>query len=90
MAHLRKDRLIGSIAAHFFLILGAAFILLPFVWMLLTSIRPASEVFTAGFNPIPSRFAAGTNYSEALTKKLHAFITARTPSSAAARAKPWM
>ncbi len=68
MAHLRKDRLIGSVAAHFFLILGAIFILLPFVWMLLTSIRPASEVFTAGFNPIPSRFAGGTNYSEALTK----------------------
>jgi multiple sugar transport system permease protein len=68
MAYLRKDRLIGSIAAHFFLILGAVFILLPFVWMLLTSIRPASEVFTAGFNPIPSSFAGGTNYSEALTK----------------------
>lgn len=68
MAHLRKDRLIGSIAAHFFLILGAVFILLPFVWMLLTSIRPASEVFTAGFNPIPSSFAGVTNYSEALTK----------------------
>jgi multiple sugar transport system permease protein len=68
MAHLRKDRVIGSITAHFFLILGAAFMLLPFVWMLLTSIRPASEVFTAGFNPIPSSFAGGTNYSEALTK----------------------
>lgn len=68
MAHLRKDRLIGAIAAHFFLILGAIFILLPFVWMLLTSIRPASEVFTAGFNPIPSSFAAGANYSQALTK----------------------
>lgn len=68
MAQVRKDRLIGSIAAHFILILGAAFILLPFVWMLLTSIRPASEVFTAGFNPIPSSFAGVTNYSEALTK----------------------
>jgi multiple sugar transport system permease protein len=54
--------------SHAFLLLGAAFILLPFVWMLLTSIRPASEVFTAGFNPIPSRLAAGINYSEALTK----------------------
>ncbi len=67
-APLRTDRLIGSVVAHVFLILGAAFILLPFVWMLLTSIRPASEVFTAGFNPIPSGFAGGTNYSEALTK----------------------
>lgn len=68
MAYLRKDRLIASLTAHFFLILGAAFMLLPFVWMLLTSIRPASEVFTAGFNPIPSSFAGVTNYSEALTK----------------------
>jgi multiple sugar transport system permease protein len=64
----RTDRLIGSLVAHFFLILGAIFILLPFIWMLLTSIRPASEVFTAGFNPIPSSFAGVTNYSEALTK----------------------
>lgn len=64
----RTDRLVASLTAHFFLILGAAFILLPFVWMLLTSIRPASEVFTAGFNPIPSAFAGVENYSEALTK----------------------
>jgi len=71
MAHVpkrRTDRLIGSLAAHFFLLVGAAFILLPFVWMLLTSVRPASEVFTAGFNPIPTSFAAVQNYSEALTK----------------------
>jgi len=67
-ATLRTDRLIGSAVSHAFLLLGAAFILLPFVWMLLTSIRPASEVFTAGFNPIPSRLAAGINYSEALSK----------------------
>ncbi|MGF1575812.1 MAG: carbohydrate ABC transporter permease [Cyanophyceae cyanobacterium] len=67
-ATLRTDRLIGSVVSHFFLLLGAAFILLPFLWMLLTSIRPASEVFTAGFNPIPSSFAGGTNYSQALTK----------------------
>lgn len=64
----RTDRLVASLTAHFFLILGAAFILLPFVWMLLTSIRPASEVFTAGFNPIPSSFAGVQNYTEALTK----------------------
>jgi multiple sugar transport system permease protein len=68
MSKIRRDLVIGALSAHFILILGAAFMLLPFVWMLLTSIRPASEVFTAGFNPIPSAFAGGTNYSEALTK----------------------
>lgn len=62
------DRIIGASVAHLILIIGAIFILLPFVWMILTSLRPASEVFTAGFNPIPSRFAAVENYSEALTK----------------------
>jgi multiple sugar transport system permease protein len=65
---LRIDRIIGATVAHSILIGGALFILLPFVWMILTSIRPASEVFTAGFSPIPSRFAGVENYSQALTR----------------------
>jgi multiple sugar transport system permease protein len=66
-AALRADRLLRALAAHAILMTGAAVMLLPFVWMLLTSIRPADEVFTAGFDPIPSRFAGVENYRQALT-----------------------
>lgn len=37
------------------LILGAAFILLPFIWMILTSVKPASEVLKMPPQWIPSR-----------------------------------
>jgi multiple sugar transport system permease protein len=52
---------------HAALIAGAVFILLPFVWMLLTSIKPPSEIFDAGFSLWPKRLAASENYTFALT-----------------------
>jgi multiple sugar transport system permease protein len=57
--------LIPRLLAHAVLLLGAVVMLAPFVWMLLTSIRPAEEVFGAVFNPIPGRFAAPENYARA-------------------------
>lgn len=60
--------LIPRLLAHAVLMLGAVVMLAPFVWMLLTSIRPAEEVFGAVFNPIPGRFAAPENYARALTE----------------------
>jgi multiple sugar transport system permease protein len=57
--------LIPRLLAHAALLLGAVVMLAPFVWMLLTSIRPAEEVFGAVFNPIPGRFAAPENYARA-------------------------
>jgi multiple sugar transport system permease protein len=59
-------RILSRIAAHLVLLTGAIVMLAPFVWMLLTSIRPAEEVFGAVFNPIPGRFAAVENYAHAL------------------------
>ena len=61
-----KRRLIPRLLAHAVLLGGAVVMLAPFVWMLLTSIRPAEEVFGAVFNPIPGRFAAPENYGRAL------------------------
>lgn len=60
-----RHRLIPRLLAHAVLLLGAAVMLAPFLWMLLTSIRPAEEVFGAVFNPIPGRFAAPENYARA-------------------------
>lgn len=63
-----KRRLIPRLLAHAVLLGGAVVMLAPFVWMLLTSIRPAEEVFGAVFNPIPGRFAAPENYGRALSE----------------------
>ena len=49
------------------LLLGAAVILLPFIWMLSLSVKPADEIFQRGFQLIPSRFE-WQNYTEAFTE----------------------
>lgn len=60
-------RVLSLALVHGTLIAGAVFILLPFVWMLFTSIKPASEIFDAGFRLWPKRLAASENYTFALT-----------------------
>ena len=53
---------------HVILMTGAAIFLTPFLWMLLTSIKPADEVFAREFVLLPSRLALIENYTQALTK----------------------
>jgi len=60
--------LVPRLLAHAVLLSGAVVMLAPFVWMLLTSIRPAEEVFGAVFNPVPGRFAGGENYLRAVVE----------------------
>lgn len=55
------------IATHAVLIAGAVFILLPFFWMILTSIRSPSEIFGASLWPIPREFFGHRHYAEAMT-----------------------
>ncbi len=64
----RLGRLTGLMLTHAVLIAGAVFMLLPFLWMLLTSIRPQAEVFESIFGLLPRRFAGQENYSYALAK----------------------
>ena len=52
---------------HGFLIAGAVFILLPFVWMLVTSLKSPPEIFDVGFSLWPKQFSAVENYSYALS-----------------------
>jgi multiple sugar transport system permease protein len=59
--------ILGAVFTHGFLLIGAVFILMPFVWMLATSIKPPDEVFTATFSLWPKRFYGVENYSYALT-----------------------
>lgn len=60
-------RLLGGVLVHGFLLAGAAFMLLPFVWMLVTSIKPPDEIFTATLSFWPKQFYGYENYSFALT-----------------------
>jgi multiple sugar transport system permease protein len=39
----------------FFLLTGAAIVLLPFYWMITLSLKPADEIFTSGIDLLPSR-----------------------------------
>ena len=65
---MRKTRrLVALVLVHGFLLAGAAFILLPFVWMLVTSIKPPDEIFTATLRLWPHRLNAVENYGHALT-----------------------
>ncbi|WP_366556762.1 carbohydrate ABC transporter permease [Aquibaculum sediminis] len=55
------------LVSHLVLLIGAAFILLPFFWMVLTSIRSPSEIFSVSFWPIPREFYGWENYGEAFS-----------------------
>lgn len=59
MAALRKY------IPHLVLALGACVMLLPFYWMVLTSIRSPAEVFNVSLWPIPEKFDAVENYTRA-------------------------
>jgi multiple sugar transport system permease protein len=47
---------------------GALLFLMPFIWMALTSLKPADEIFSRELTLFPSRLALIENYTEALTK----------------------
>ena len=61
-------RAASLLVVHLILITGAVFILLPFVWMLITSIKSPSEIFSATFTLWPRHFSAAENYGFALEK----------------------
>lgn len=63
------------LAVHAVLMAGAIFVLLPFLWMLLTAIRAPDEILTSSLNPFPRSFHAIENFSQALkTAPLLAFM----------------
>ena len=59
--------LIGRIVSALFLALGAAVILLPFVWMLSLSFKPHDEIFSTTIQLLPSRLE-WNNFIFALTE----------------------
>src|SRR6185437_6134073 len=61
-------RIATLFVVHAILITGAVFILLPFVWMLVTSIKSPAEIFAVDFSLWPKHFSAVQNYGFALGK----------------------
>lgn len=57
-------RVTGNLAAHAVLMTGAIVMLLPFVWMVLTSLKPPQEIFRLGLNILPESWGAAQNYSK--------------------------
>lgn len=56
------------ISRHLALMCGAAIFLAPFVWMVLTSVKPADEIFSRELSLLPHKLALVENYTLALTK----------------------
>ncbi len=63
---MRLKKGLMFLTAHGILIFGAIFILMPFVWMLVTSIKPPNEIFSAQLRLWPTQFYGVENYSFAL------------------------
>lgn len=64
---MRARGLVLPLASHAVLATGAVVMLAPFLWMLLTSIRPPAEVFGTVFRLWPDNFWGAENYWHALT-----------------------
>ncbi len=65
---MKRPTLIFRIARHLVLMSGAAIFLAPFIWMVLTSFKPADEIFNREISLIPHKLALVENYTLALTK----------------------
>jgi len=61
-------RALSLLLVHAVLIAGAVVILLPFVWMLITSIKSPPEIFAVDFSLWPKHFSGAENYGNALSK----------------------
>ena len=69
MSHTRGA--LGPVAGalrHLVLMAGAVIMLLPFVWMLLSSFKPQSEILSAELSWLPHRWALVENYTSAWTR----------------------
>ncbi|RTL63030.1 MAG: carbohydrate ABC transporter permease [Hyphomicrobiales bacterium] len=69
MAHAAPiRRQVWALLRHIVLMSVAAIVLLPFLWMLATSLKPQAEVFLSEIRWWPHRLAAAENYAKAFDK----------------------
>ncbi len=67
-AHSVARRFLSLVLIHGVLIAGALFMLAPFIWMLVTSIKPPAEIFSAEIALWPKQFYGVENYRFAMEK----------------------
>jgi multiple sugar transport system permease protein len=67
-AHSTARRFLSLVLIHCVLIAGALFMLAPFIWMLVTSIKPPAEIFSAEIALWPKQFYGVENYRFAMEK----------------------
>lgn len=60
--------MLQTVLRHSVLLAGAAVVLLPFAWMVATSLKPDAEIFVSDIRWWPQNLAAIENYSLAFTK----------------------
>lgn len=64
----RELRPAAAVLRHILLMSGAVVMLAPFVWMVLTSFKPQSEILSSELRFLPESWAVIENYTAALTK----------------------
>jgi multiple sugar transport system permease protein len=65
---VQNRSLVASLLAHGILLSGAIFMLMPFIWMVITSLKTPDEIFFADFHLFPSKWGAAENYIAAFTE----------------------
>ena len=64
----RELGIVSGALRHVVLMAGAVIMLSPFVWMLLSSFKPQSEILVAELHFLPQRWAAIENYTTVWTR----------------------
>lgn len=66
--HFQTKKRILGILTHIVLIVTSFLFALPFIWMVLTSLKPEDEIFSNEFSIFPKNFAFFENYTAAFTQ----------------------
>lgn len=66
--HFQTKKRILGILTHIVLIVTSFLFALPFIWMVLTSLKPEDEIFSNEFSIFPKNFAFLENYTAAFTQ----------------------
>jgi multiple sugar transport system permease protein len=64
----RKSSMIFRAVRHLVLMSGALVMLMPFIWMLLTSFKAPDEIFSSELRFLPENWYIVENYTEAVTR----------------------
>src|SRR5882672_3256694 len=69
----RVRRVAGSLLGHTLLVIVAGLFVIPFIWLVITSLKPTNQIFTDPLIWIPSPIM-WSNYSKALTSPAFPFL----------------